>query len=145
MLKSVVVLLALFALSGPTLAQGKNGVANTSTTIALAGQNIMRIRTGIGGYTAEERADAVRQRLIPILSLPHLRPSDVTVTMVNPKLSDIFVRGILLLTVDETLARANRQSPEQLATVWAANLRQALPQSSVGHSRHGMQYRQGKL
>ena len=116
--------------------------ANVSTTISLAGQVVMRIRTGAGGYTAAQRALAVRDRLTPILSLPDLTPADVTVIPVNPNQSNIEVRGHLLLTVDQTLAKSNGQTPAQLAQAWATNLRHALPQASVAG---GSQYRHGKL
>ena len=146
MKKLVPVLLGLCALSTvsavTTRAQDPASTTNTATSISLDGQTVMRIRTGAGGYTAEQRADAVRHRLIPILSLRNLRPRDVAVETVNQNQSNIRVRGRLLLTVDQTLAKANGQSPEQLAQTWAANLRRTLPRSSVGG---GAQYHQGQL
>ncbi len=146
MQKPTSILLGLCALSislvAPVRAQAPADAANTNTSIALDGQTVMRIRTGAGGYTAEQRADAVRHRLIPILSLRNLRPGDVMVEMINPNQSNIMVRGELLLTVDQTLARANGESPEQLAQAWAANLRRTLPASAVGG---GGQYHQGQL
>ncbi len=139
-------LLALCALAvvpaAPTWAQNPSDAANTDTSITLNGQTVMRIRTGAGGYTAEQRADAVRNRLVPILSLRRLQPGDVTVQLVNPNQSNILVRGRLLLTVDQTLAKANGEAPEQLAEAWAANLRETLPAASVAG---GTQYHQGQL
>ena len=145
-MKSITLFAALGLLAGvagtPSHAQNPSDAANTSTTISLAGQVVMRIRTGAGGYTAEQRADAVRTRLTPILSLPNLSASDVTVATPNPNQSNILVRGHLLLTVDRTLAQANGEKPAQLAQAWAANLRQAIPQV-VAHP--GPQYQQGNL
>ncbi|MBV9851829.1 MAG: hypothetical protein JO250_19350 [Armatimonadetes bacterium] len=145
-MKSITVLAAFGMLVGtgtaPSLAQNPADAANTSTTISLAGQVVMRIRTGAGGYTAEQRADAVRTRLTPILSLQNLSANDVTVQTLNPNQSNILVRGHLLLTVDRTLARANGMRPAQLAQAWAANLRQTIPQVTAAP---GPQYGKGQL
>lgn len=126
----------------PARAQDPADAANTSTTISLAGQVVMRIRTGAAGYTAEQRADAVRTRLTPILSMQGLSAQDVTVRTLNPGQSNILVRGHLLLTVDRTLAQANGQKPARLAQAWAANLRETIPQVTAAH---GSQYEAGHL
>ena len=88
-MKPIIVFTALGLLTGsavlPARAQNPSDAANTSTTISLAGEVVMRIRTGAGGYTAAQRADAVRTRLTPILSLPGLTAHDVTVqTLTEP-------------------------------------------------------------
>ena len=134
-MKPITVLAVLAMLAGtivpPAAAQTTDqATAATSTTISLAGEVVMRIRTGAGGYTAQQRADTVRARLTPILSLtPSPTADDVTVQTVNPNQSNILVRGHLLLTVDWTLAQANGgQKPAQLAQAWAANLRRTIPQ-----------------
>ena len=145
-MRSSTVLAAFGVLTGATIvparAQSPTDAANTSTTISLAGEVVIRIRTGAGGYTAEQRADAVRTRLTPILSLPDLSAKDVTVQTRNPNQSNILVRGHLLLTVDRTLALANGEKPVQLAQAWAAKLRETIPQVT---SAHGTQYENGHL
>ena len=128
--------------AAPARAQDPADAANTSTTISLAGQVVMRIRTGAAGYTAEQRADAVRTRLTPILSMQGLTAHDVTVQTLSPHQSNILVRGHLLLTVDQTLAHANGQRPTQLAQAWAASLRETIPQVTAAH---GSQYETGHL
>ena len=138
------VALGLLAVGGfvPAWAQNPSDAANTSTTISLAGQVVMRIRTGAAGFTAEQRADAVRHRLTPILSMKGLAAGDVTVQTLNPNQSNILVRGHLLLTVDRTLAQANGETPQQLAQAWAGNLRQTIPQVTAAP---GPQYQHGQL
>ena len=144
-MKPIIVLATCGLLAGSALttarAQSPSDAANTSTTISLAGEVVMRIRTGAGGYTAEQRADAVRTRLTPILSLPGLTSKDVTVQTL-PTQSNILVRGHLLLTVDQTLAQANGQKPDQLAQTWAGKLRETIPQVTA---QSGPQYQQGTL
>lgn len=105
----------------------------SGNTVTFGGQILMRIRTGSGGFTAEQRADQVAQRLIPILSLKNLKPEDVTVTQTR-KYQDatISVRGKLLVTVDKGLSQANgNNDPGDLARAWADNLRKVLPEISV--------------
>lgn len=98
------------------------------TAIDLGGEVIMRIRVGAGGYTPEQRADAVRGRLAPILGFSGLKASDVTVRQSRPgQTAGIYVRNSLLITVDRNLAAANGDTPEGLARVWAEKLRVVLP------------------
>jgi len=98
------------------------------TAIDLGGEVVMRIRTGAGGFTAEQRADAVRARLAPILGFTGLKAADVTVRQSRPgQDAAIYVRDHLLITVDRTLAAANGDTPQGLARVWAEKLRTVLP------------------
>jgi hypothetical protein len=98
------------------------------TAIDLGGQVVMRIRIGAGGYTPQQRADAVRARLTPILGFAGLKAADVTVRQTRPgQDAAIYVRDSLLITVDRSLAGANGTTPEALARVWADRLRTVLP------------------
>jgi len=103
----------------------------TRTEIALGGRVILRMRDA-GGFTAEERAAIVRQRLIPILSMPDLQPSAVTVRP-GPAgaWATIYVRDHMLVTVTEALARANNTTPVRLARIYADRFRRVLPRVNV--------------
>lgn len=105
-------------------------------TITYSGQILFRIRTGVAGYTAEQRADAVRERLGPILALRNLVPKNVTVQQDHPYGdANIYVRDRLLITVDKTLAQANgNNDPGDLARQWADRMRSILPTVSVKQS-----------
>ena len=104
----------------------------TSTEIDLAGQEVFNIRTNEGGFSPQQRAETVRERLIPILGIKNIHPDDVAVIQTVPdKYASIFVRHQLLIRVDDGLARANKTSSLSLANAWAAKLRQVLPQASV--------------
>lgn len=100
----------------------------------------MRIRTGAGGYTAEQRAEAVRERLVPILSMENLTPDDVAIRQTRPNQdAHIFVRDRLLITVDRTLTQANGGGdPYTLASAWAEKLRMVLPQVKGPQNRRGL-------
>ena len=122
--------------SGPTSAEA---LAATPTMISLDGRQIMNIRTGYGDMSAPARADMVRDRLIPILSMRHLQPSDVTVASAGRNQdSTIYVRGHQLITVDRTLASANGMKPLDLANQWAVSLRYVLPKCDVQHNEKGL-------
>jgi hypothetical protein len=106
-------------------------------TLTYSGQTLFRIRTGGGGYSAEQRAEAVRERMVPILSLENLRPEEITVRQTR-KYQDatIYVRDRLLITIDQEMARSNgNNDPGALAQQWAERMRRILPTVSVKQSR----------
>ena len=117
---------ALIALAGA----GRPALAAPPGEIALAGQIVMRLRVGAGRLTLEERAALVQQRLIEVLSVPKLKPSDVSVrpSRYGPT---IYVREQKLLTIDAPTALAANMKPDQLATAWAARLAQILPEVNI--------------
>jgi hypothetical protein len=132
-----VVAVAIFALGARTVfAQSDPPAVSASAegnAVTFGGQVLMRIRTGAGHFSPEQRADQVSQRLIPILSLKDLKADDITMAQTR-KYQDatILVRGRLLVTVDKGLAQANgNNDPGDLARSWAANLRGVLPGLSV--------------
>jgi hypothetical protein len=104
-----------------------------TNTVTYSGQILMRIRTGAGGYTAEQRAEAVQDRLQAILSTENLSPDDIVVKQSRPyQDANIYVRDRLLITVDRKLAQANgNNDPGALAAQWAARMRAILPTVSV--------------
>ena len=133
-------LLALLTLMGASVAPAgaQNNKAAplvtpyTDTDIALAGQVVMRMREGAGGFTPEQRAAIIRGRLIPILSIRGLDPGDVRVRLQdNGRLATIWVRDHFLVTAGGPVARANNTTPEALARQWAKNLQDTLPKMAV--------------
>lgn len=126
--------IALTALCGALAAPGTARAQETpgSAEVVIGGEVVMRIRTGAGGLTAEERADAVRRRLGPILTLTDLSPQDIYVRQRGRgQTAAIYVRDRLLITADRSLAQANDTTPGLLAEQWARNLREVLPQVEV--------------
>lgn len=122
-------------LGGIVLPSAQAQSRQQGATVTYSGQTLMRIRTGAGGYTAEQRAEQVRDRLPSILSLENLTPDDVTVKQSRPyQDASIYVRDRLLITVDRTLARANSNNdPGDLAKAWAEHLRGILPGVAVSN------------
>lgn len=116
----------------PLMALGSQDyLSDTPTTIALAGQDVLRVRSGAAGFTPQQRAEAIRLRLIPIQSIKDLNADDVRVAELPAGERAITVRGHLLATIDRRLAAENNATPAQLADTWASNLRTTLPESRV--------------
>jgi hypothetical protein len=107
---------------------GEAATTSDSPQVFIHNRLIMTIRAGAAGLSPEERADAVRKRLGPIITRPDLTAEDITIRQ-EKKYQDagIYVRDRLLITVDRNLARANSTTPRVLAEQWAENLREALP------------------
>lgn len=107
-------------------------IQSSRTEIILGGEVIMRL-VGEGGVSAEQRADIIRERLIPIMAMDDLQASDITLRQ-GPDMSytSIYVRGNLLVTVTQALARSNKTTPEELAAIYLTRFRRILPQVSSG-------------
>ncbi len=88
---------------------------------------IMRINVPLGKLTVEKRAEIVQQRLIPIISIPHL-----TSSMVHEKKDGhdiaIYVGKHLLITCTPADGKANGVSAKKQADMWVASLKKTLPE-----------------
>jgi hypothetical protein len=104
----------------------------TGPQVVVQNRILMSIPAGADGLTPEERADVVRRRLGPILALPDIVPEDIEVRQREPgQTAAIYVRGLPLISVDQTLAEAHGTTTEELARTWAERLREVLPQIRV--------------
>jgi hypothetical protein len=74
------------------------------------------------------RAEVIQQRIDNLFQRQDISPADVRVAKVTGGFA-IYCRSILIITVDAHQARANRSMPEDLAKVWAENLRKAIRQN----------------
>jgi ABC-type phosphate transport system auxiliary subunit len=98
--------------------------------VAVGGEEVLRFRTAPAGMTLQQRANAIQERLVTILSDTTLRPSDIVTA---PAKGDykILVKNRLLVTVTRKDANANKTSPKLLADTWARHVRKVLPQVNV--------------
>jgi hypothetical protein len=131
--------LTIAAQATPELGEPARVQADTGE-ITFSGKLLFRIRTAAGGYTPQQRAEEVKERLIPILSMQELLPDEIRVVQEKPKGdAAIYVRDRLLITVDPAMARANGNGdPLDLANVWAERVRHILPQVVNSENPNGL-------
>ena len=96
-----------------------------ANTVFVGGTTIMRVTTASGGYSPQQRATAIQERLNRILALAPIHPSDVTVTKTMPP--TVCVKGHLFFTADQASAQADHVTPMILANQLASRLKTVLP------------------
>lgn len=94
----------------------------------LGSHLLLRIRTAAGGYSIEQRVDAIQLRANNLLQ------EDKVVSAVTVQKSgydaNIYTDGELFMTVTAADARANGTTVEALANQWAQRIKRILPQVS---------------
>ncbi len=100
--------------------------APNSNAVFIGGTPIMRVRVPVAGYTAEQRASAIQERLNHILASGPIHPEDITVSALGNE-AVVKVKGQLLFTADHATARFNQATPMQLAAQWADHMKAVLP------------------
>jgi len=98
----------------------------TSNAVFVGGTPIMRLRTSAGGYSPEQRATEIQERVNEALSGGVIRADDITVEPSGNE-AIVLVKGRLLFTADWDTARFNSSTPTDLADQWANNMRLVLP------------------
>ena len=94
------------------------------TRVTLGGVLVVQFRAASGGFSPVRRAATMENRIVEILSRPDLTPDAVRVTPgKGGRSATITVGPILLVTVTEADAQANRSTPMKLATTWAESFR----------------------
>lgn len=96
-------------------------VSETTGEIWLGGYMLLKIRCAAGGYTIEQRVEALQARANNLLELYH-EVSAVTVRMAGSD-AVISTDGRLFITVTAADAKANGTTPQALAGIWAQRLR----------------------
>ncbi len=87
---------------------------------------LLRVRCPAGGYTVQQRANAIEMRANNLLKLGGF---DLATVKVWKSGNDalLYANGQLLVTVDPCTAMANDTTPERLANLWAQRLRTIYP------------------
>jgi hypothetical protein len=113
-----------------------------SGDIWLSGFLVLRIRTPAGGYSIDERVNAVQSRANNLLQLGKGVPKVVVAKAGTDAV--IYAGGRLFITVTPADAKANDTTPLQLAAVWAQRLRTILPKASPEKPGVGLPGGEGK-
>ncbi|MHB0998794.1 MAG: hypothetical protein ACYC27_06055 [Armatimonadota bacterium] len=102
--------------------------------VIIGQQLVLRIRYPAGGMTIQQRADAVTVRINNLLGSRPFDPSQVTVGVRNKEYV-VLIGNTVIITADADTARFNSTTPEQLANIWAANLRRVIPKAKAEPGR----------
>ena len=102
--------------------------------VSIGDETVLRIRFAAGGYTVEQRTDAVTRRINNILGSAPFSPEDVKVARQNGEWV-VLIGNKLIITADQNTAAYNKSTPEQLANMWAANLRRVIPKAKNNSRR----------
>jgi hypothetical protein len=103
------------------------GGPSTSNAVFVGGTPILRVRFSADGYTPEERASQIQQRLNLFLGDGPISADEIT-TQTEGDDAVVLVKGQLLFTADAATAHYNTTSPLSLADTWADSLRSVLPE-----------------
>ena len=100
--------------------------ASNASAVFIGGTPIMRVRVAAAGYSPEQRATAIQERLNRILAHGPIHSSDIIASAQGAE-AVVRVKGRLLFTADMATARYNQATPLELANQWADHMRAVLP------------------
>ena len=110
----------LLALLGP------RAMAVPKGEVIIGQQVVLRVRFPAGGMTVQERVDNITARLNKLLGIRAFDPSLITVRRHGGDYGVLY-RDELLVTADAQTAAYNKASAQELANLWAANMRKVIP------------------
>jgi hypothetical protein len=102
------------------------GGPSNANAVFVGGTPIMRVRVGADGYTPDQRASRIQERLNKLLGQGPIIDSDITIQPMGLD-AVVLVKGQLLFTADSATARFNTTTPMDLANTWANRLKSVLP------------------
>lgn len=105
------------------------GAFTMSEKVVVSNQLIAIARVPAGGMSADQRINAVNERLAYILGYEPLAPKDITAVSYCDGSRGIMVGNRLLITVTAADAQANNTTIAKLTRVWLTRAREALPQA----------------
>lgn len=120
---------AAFAAAALTLSGNvpvAQAAAPSDNAVFVGGTMIMRVRVAGGGYSPEQRAAQIQERVNLMVGRGPIRASDIVVQARGSE-AVVLAKGDLLFTADWATARFNRTTPYLLAEQWAARMQEVLP------------------
>jgi small-conductance mechanosensitive channel len=110
----------------------------SSAPVIFEHDTLFSVYGRLGPFTAEARAEAIRNRLYLILSNDNVSPDSIRVET-NPQsgTTEIVLDSIIIMTMTTEDVVLQRSTPEDLAAHYAATIRQSLLQARISYStRH---------
>ena len=116
----------------PDSASAKTSI-NQNTSVELGGEELFNIRTGVGAFSPEERAQAINKRLIKITENPEIQVETIGIEE-KPLTTNITVENRVLLTITDADARAADLSRQELARNYQVKIRNKITQYRIERS-----------
>ncbi|MBV6621413.1 MAG: mechanosensitive ion channel [Rivularia sp. (in: Bacteria)] len=106
---------------------------NKGALVELGEEELFKIRAGVGAFSAQERAQAVTNRILKLAEEPTTAVEKIRIDEKSSTTNLTFDNRIIL-TVTDTDARAADQSRQELATNYRDKIQQAVTQYRIERS-----------
>ncbi len=115
---------------------------NKGTPVVLGGEELFNIRAGVGAFSAEDRAQAVSNRLLAIAKDPTIQVEKIAIDD-KQQTTNLTVGDRLLLTIIDADAAAADQPRQVLARTYVEKIQNAITQYRI--ERNPAYLRQGGI
>ncbi len=106
---------------------------NQAAHVDLGGEELFKIRVGVGAFSAEERTDAVTNRILKVAEDPTIAVEKIRIDD-KPLSTNLTVDNRILLTITDADARAADQSRQQLARNYQEKIQKSITQYRIERS-----------
>ncbi|MDY6900351.1 MAG: mechanosensitive ion channel family protein, partial [Cyanobacteriota bacterium] len=116
----------------PTQTPATNSI-NRGAVVELGGEELFKIRAGVGAFTAEERATAVNNRILKLGDDPTIKAETIRIED-KPLTTNLTVDNRVLLTITDADARAADVSRQELARNYQEIIQKQITQYRIERS-----------
>lgn len=106
---------------------------NKGATVELGGEELFKIRAGVGAFSPEERAIAVNNRILKLADDPTIAVERIRIDD-KPLTTNLTVDNRVLLTITDADARAADQSRQELARNYREKIQNIITQYRIQRS-----------
>lgn len=110
-----------------------NTLANKGAAVELGGEELFRIRAGVGAFLPEERATAVSNRILKLAEDPTIAVERITIDE-QPRTTNLTVENRVLVTITDADSRAADQSRQELAKNYQQKIQKSIIQYRIERS-----------
>lgn len=110
-----------------------NTLANKGAAVELGGEELFRIRAGVGAFSPEERATAVSNRILKLAEDPTIAVERITIDE-QPRTTNLTVENRVLVTITDADSRAADQSRQELAKNYQQKIQKSIIQYRIERS-----------
>ncbi|NJM23255.1 MAG: mechanosensitive ion channel [Richelia sp. RM2_1_2] len=106
---------------------------NKGSLVELGGEELFRIRAGVGAFSSEERAEAVNNRITKLAEDPSIAVEKITIDD-QKQTTNLTVEKRVLLTITDADARLADQSRQELAQNYQEKIQQVVAKYRIERS-----------